>query len=288
MRRILLTVAAVLIPVAGISTLGMAGTAGAATGKITCTTISGNASSTVTVSGCTGGNTGGSSEAMNSTDLESGGTIDWVSGSTTTISAPQLTTISEKKCPGYVKPTKTNPSPSEPTAESFTASVTADTGDGILLPATATGEVCVSQSGSISDLKKLEIEWTESSITCTTITGNASSTVTVSGCTGGDTGGSSQPINSTALESGGTIDWVSGSNTTISAPTLTATSAKDCPGYVKPPKTGPPPSEPTADNIAGNVTADSGDGLKLPGTFKGAVCIGTDGSVTALKPLSAK
>ncbi len=52
-RRILLTVAALLIPAAGVATLGLAGTAGAA-GKMECTSISGNASSYITVSGCTG------------------------------------------------------------------------------------------------------------------------------------------------------------------------------------------------------------------------------------------
>ena len=120
-------------------------------------------------------------------------------------------------------------------------------------------------------------------IVCTTITGNASSTITVSGCTGGNTGGSSKPVNATTLASGGTIDWVSGSTTTVAAPTLTATSAKKCPGYVKGGS-----SNPTADKFAGKVTGDTGDGIKVPGTDKGAVCISSSGAVTALKPLVTK
>jgi hypothetical protein len=278
-RRLLLTFAAMLIPISAL-TLGIAGTAGAASGKIECTTLSGNASSTVTVSGCTGGNTGGSSKPINATALATGGTITWVSGSTTTIAAPALTSISAKKCPGYVKN-----GASEPSADSFTANVTADTGDGVLLPSTAIGQVCIGTDGSITALKKMEFTWTASSITCTTISGNASSTTTVSGCTGGDTGGGSQPVNSTALATGGTITWLSGGSTTVGAPALTATSSKHCPGYVK-----GAPSEPSADKITASITSDTGDGLKLApkGTLKGAVCIGTDGSISALKPLAFK
>jgi hypothetical protein len=278
-RRILLIAAAVVLPVTGL-TLGIAGTASAGTGKIVCTTVAGNASSTVTVSGCTGGNTGGSSQPISATTLASGGTIDWVSGSTTTISAPVLTSVSAKKCPGYVKGGSSNPA-----AESFTANVTGDTGDGMLLPATATGEVCVASDGTISALKPLEAAWTKSSITCTTLTGNVSSTTTASGCTGGNTGGGSEPVNSADLATGGTITWLSGGSTTIGEPTETATSAKHCPGYVKGAS-----SEPSAFNIVAPVTADTGDGLTLApkGTVKGAVCVASDGSITALKPLTLK
>ncbi len=284
MRRIFMVVAAMLIPIGGL-TLAFSGIAAAGTGKITCTTITGNASSTITVSGCTGGNTGGSSQALSAAALATGGTINWVSGTSTTIAAPALTSISAKACPGYVKPPK-GTTPPEPSAESFTANVTSDSGDGMLLPATATGEVCIGTDGSITALKKMTTSWTSSKITCTSMSGNAATTVTVSGCSGGDTGGSSVPINSTALATGGTFTWQSGSSTTIGAPTLTATSAKACPGYVKPPK-GTTPPEPSADKVTATVTADSGDGLKLPGTVKGAVCIGTDGSISALKPLLA-
>jgi hypothetical protein len=264
-----------LIPVAGL-TLGIAGTAGAATGKITCTTFTGNASGTITISGCTGGNTGGSSEPLTALSLETGGTVTWVSGSTTTSGAPTLTAASATKCPGYVKNATSNPA-----AEDFTAAVTGDTGDGILIPGTEAGSVCIGTDGSITALKALKISWTASSISCTTITGSA--TLVVSGCTGGDTGGSSQPLSAATLATGGTITWSTGASTTISAPTITATSATKCPGYVKKAAT-----EPTAENFTAAVTSDSGDGLKLPGTAKGAVCISTTGQITALKALSAK
>jgi hypothetical protein len=91
------------------------------------------------------------------------------------------------------------------------------------------------------------------------------------------------PLAATALAAGGTITWTSGSTTTVGAPTLTATSAKKCPGYVKGSS-----SNPTADKFTGKVTADTGDGIKIPGTDKGAVCISSSGSVTALKPLVTK
>jgi hypothetical protein len=117
-------------------------------------------------------------------------------------------------------------------------------------------------------------------ITCTTLTGTASTTITVSGCTGGNTGGSSVPLPATALALGGTISWTSGSTTTIAAPTLTATSAKKCPGYVKGSTTNP-----TAEKFSAVVTADHGDGIKVPGKSKGAVCIGAGGVITALGPM---
>jgi hypothetical protein len=186
--------------------------------------------------------------------------------------------VSATKCPGYVKKASSNPA-----AESFTAAVTSDTGDGMLLPATVSGEVCVAQDGTITLLKTVKFSWTPSTITCTTISGNASSTLTVSGCSGGNTGGSSEPINATALATGGTIDWVSGSSTTIGAPTLTSVSATKCPGYVKKAS-----SNPAAESFTAVVTSDTGDGLALPGVAKGAVCIASDGTISALKPLSAK
>jgi len=275
MRRILLTVAAMLIPVGGL-TLGIAGTAGAATGKITCTTFTGNASSTLVISGCTGGNTGGSSLPLSAVSLATGGTVTWVSGSTTTSGVPTLTTVAATKCPGYVKNAATNPS-----ADSFTATVTADTGDGMLIPGAETGSVCVGTDGSITALKALKISWAASTLSCTTISGSA--TLVVSGCTGGNTGGSSQPLSAATLAAGGTIHWLSGGSTTIGAPVLVATSATHCPGYVKGAATNP-----TAEKFTAAVTADTGDGLKLPGSAKGAVCVSTSGSITALKPLAAK
>ena len=117
-------------------------------------------------------------------------------------------------------------------------------------------------------------------IVCTSFSGNVTSTSTIGGCTGGATGGGSQPLNSSALAVGGTITWLSNNTTTLGAPALAATSAKKCPGYKK-----GATSNPAADKISGAVTADVGDGIKIPGKFSGAVCISPTGAISALKPL---
>jgi hypothetical protein len=145
MRRVLLMAAALAIPVSGLSVVALNGGVAGAASKISCTTISGTATGTITISGCTGGNTGGSSKPVESTTLAEGGTVDWVSGSTTTIAAPTLKSISAKKCPGYVKGGSSNPS-----AESAKGAVTGDTGDGLKIPGKFAGEVCISSSGTIT------------------------------------------------------------------------------------------------------------------------------------------
>ena len=114
-------------------------------------------------------------------------------------------------------------------------------------------------------------------ITCTTISGPAAGPVTISGCTGGDTGGGSEAL--AALETGGPIDWTSGSITTTGAPSVSATSAKKCPGYSKVKGA----TEPAAFKLAGSVTGDSGDGLKVPGTLSGEICLSTSGNLSMLK-----
>ncbi len=119
-------------------------------------------------------------------------------------------------------------------------------------------------------------------VTCSSITGTASGTVTVSGCIdakGASTGGSSQPLPTTSLALGGTVTWVNGKTTTFSQPSIVATNAKKCPGYVKGGS-----NNPSADKFAGAVTSDT-SGMKVPGKFKGAVCISPSGNVTALKAL---
>jgi hypothetical protein len=151
MRRVLLLAAALAIPVSGASFVALSNPAGAASPKISCTTLTGTAATTITVSGCTGGNTGGSSQPVPTSSLATGGTIHWVSGSTTTVGAATLTSTSAKKCPGYVKNASSNP-----TADKFTAPVTGDTGNGIKVPGKATGAVCISTSGAITALKPLK------------------------------------------------------------------------------------------------------------------------------------
>jgi hypothetical protein len=152
MRRVLLTVAVMAMSIGGL-TLGAASQAGAAGVTITCTTISGSATTTVTISGCTGGNTGGKSQPLNGTALGTGGTITWVSGSTTTLGKPTLVSTSAKKCPGYVKGGTNNP-----TADKATVPVTGDTGDGIKVPGTAKGAICLYPNLSVSALKPLKIK----------------------------------------------------------------------------------------------------------------------------------
>jgi type IV secretory pathway VirB2 component (pilin) len=118
---------------------------------------------------------------------------------------------------------------------------------------------------------------------CSSITGNVATTVTVSGCVdsnGANTGGGSQPLTVGSLAGGGTVTWLSGFTSTFSAATTTPTSAKHCPGYVKNAAT-----EPSALKIAGAVSA-SNAGFKIPGTYKGEVCINQNtGAITAPKPL---
>jgi hypothetical protein len=72
-----------------VAVTGLAGSASATTLKIKCATLSGTLSTTATVSGCSG-NTGGASQPIAITSLLGGGTITWVNGKTTTISAPTI------------------------------------------------------------------------------------------------------------------------------------------------------------------------------------------------------
>ena len=122
-------------------------------------------------------------------------------------------------------------------------------------------------------------------VTCSNMNGSVSGgTVTLSGCTdvnGANTGPGSQPVSIALLAGGGTLTWDSGLTTTFSAPVLVSTKAKKCPGYVKGAS-----SEPSAEKFSGQVTADT-SGLKVPGKFKGAVCISQSGNITALKALKA-
>jgi len=152
MRRVILAAAALTIPISAFAaTATMGGAASTKVVKIKCTTITGTIASIV-VSGCTGGNTGGSSMPTPGTALALGGTITWVSGSTTTIGAPTLTpVVPAKKCPGYVKNAAT-----EPTAEKFSATVTGDTGDGLAIPGLSTGGVCIGLTGAITALGKMQ------------------------------------------------------------------------------------------------------------------------------------
>jgi hypothetical protein len=113
-------------------------------------------------------------------------------------------------------------------------------------------------------------------ITCTQMSGSLpGGTITISGCSGTavpGTGGSSTALSITLLANGGPVSWVSGAVTTFAKPALGSASAKHCPGYVKGATTNP-----TVAKFAGKVTSDNA-GLKVPGKYKGEVCIGTAAS----------
>jgi hypothetical protein len=154
MRRTILLGAALAISLSAASVVLVSGGEAWAATKITCTTVTGSIFTGASLSGCSGGNTGGSSGPISLSTFEFGGTIQWVSGSTTTIATPTAPTTSAKKCPGYVKSSKKHPySGTEPSAEKFSGQVTADTGDGVKVPGKFTGAVCVSPSGNFSTLK---------------------------------------------------------------------------------------------------------------------------------------
>ena len=145
MRRGLLLAADLTIPITGASLAVSDGVSGAAT-KIVCTTISGNASTTIVISGCSGGITGGVSTPLPGTALGAGGPIPWICGSVTTIGAPVLTAASAKKCPFPGS-----------TAFRLTAPFVADVGDGIKVPGVASGAVCIDPNVNITALKPLKI-----------------------------------------------------------------------------------------------------------------------------------
>ncbi len=124
-------------------------------------------------------------------------------------------------------------------------------------------------------------------VACSTISGTASGTVTISGCVGtANTGGASMPLLTTSLATGGTVTWVSGKTSTFSAATLVPSKATKCPGYVKPPKGTTSTTNPTALKFSGVVSADT-SGMKVPGKFKGAVCVSAAGDISTLKALKA-
>jgi len=162
MRKVLMLAASLAIP-ASVSLVAFSGgqafAKGGPKGKVTCSSMSGTETGTLTISGCVdsnGANTGSGSHPFTTLTLETGGTITWDSGATTTFGKPTLGTAKAKKCPGYVKSTKKAPyTGPEPSAISYQGAVTADT-SGLKVPGTYKGEACLSSSGNISTLKALK------------------------------------------------------------------------------------------------------------------------------------
>jgi hypothetical protein len=123
---------------------------------------------------------------------------------------------------------------------------------------------------------------------CSTASGSiGSGFITISGCVdskGASTGGGTGPESIALLGNGGTITWNSGKTTTFAKPTIVAGNAKKCPGYVKPPKGQTNPNNPTEDKFSGVVTGDT-SGMKVPGKYKGDICITHAGAFSELKPM---
>jgi len=156
MRRTLLFAAAVVLPVSGLILATSPAASAGKYAKVTCTNVSGPAGN-LTISGCTGGNTGGGAHNVNGAVLAAGGTITWNSGATITVGSPSLVPVKATKCPGYVKSTKKAPyNGPEPSAEKFTLSVTAQSNLGVKVPGAAKGEVCISNAGNVTALKAMK------------------------------------------------------------------------------------------------------------------------------------
>jgi hypothetical protein len=120
---------------------------------------------------------------------------------------------------------------------------------------------------------------------CSGLSGStASGHVQLSQCvdanfTGGGTGGGTGLLSISVLTNGGPVTWNSGKVTTFGMPTLITKNAKHCPGYVKGGS-----SNPIADQFQGAIPTDNA-GFKVPGKYKGQVCITSAGVISILKPL---
>jgi hypothetical protein len=115
-------------------------------------------------------------------------------------------------------------------------------------------------------------------IKCTKLVGSITTTVTLSGCNG-NTGGSSMPIPSTNLTTGGPIPWVNGQTTTV---TLTANAAEtdtDLGGTCT--------SAATEFEVTGTVTADTTGSAIVGGKVKAEACVNLTKSTVKLEPGTA-
>jgi hypothetical protein len=125
---------------------------------------------------------------------------------------------------------------------------------------------------------------------CSTVSGSTGTgMIQISGCVdskGANTGTGTPSFSYLTLVAGGPVTWNSGKTTTFGSPgTPVASTGKKCPGYVKPPKGGPVPPEPAMVKFSGAVVAPDSAGFKVPGKYKGVICLSTTGIITALKPL---
>jgi hypothetical protein len=147
MRRFVSAAAAVLalsIPLTA-ATVGFAGTAGAVS-KITCTSLKGTITGTVTIGACTpSGGPGYKTASGSAASLAGGGKITWkTSKATTTIGNTSAKQVTPNKCPAGS------------TEYAFTGKVTAASTKGVGIPAkgdAVSAKACVSAAGNITILK---------------------------------------------------------------------------------------------------------------------------------------
>jgi hypothetical protein len=147
MRRFVSAAAAVLalsIPLTA-ATVGFAGTAGAAS-KITCTSLKGTITGTVTIGSCTpSGGKGYKTASGSASSLAGGGNITWKSSkATTTIGDTSAKQVTPDKCA------------TGSSEYSFTGKVTAASTKGVGIPAkkdAVSAKACVSATGNITILK---------------------------------------------------------------------------------------------------------------------------------------
>jgi len=155
MRRLTAAVAtaiALAVPTS-VASLGMAGTAGAAastvaakSSAVTCASLKGTITGSVTISKCSpSGGAGYKSATAPSSSLAGGGNLTWSkSGATTTIGDTSASTVTPNKCG------------TKGTEYSFTGKVTAASTKGKGIPAVGSAVkalACVASSGSVTLLK---------------------------------------------------------------------------------------------------------------------------------------
>ncbi len=161
MRRVLVLVATLVIPVAGIAVALDGGSAWAKgpNGKLSCSSVASSGIG-IEISGCTdsGSATGvTNSVVLSETALATGGPVQWNNGTITVFGQLALVDTSAKKCPGYMKSTPKAPySGPEPSALKISGSVTMDNA-GLKVPGRFKGEVCISDSDTVSSPKPLKI-----------------------------------------------------------------------------------------------------------------------------------
>jgi hypothetical protein len=133
-----LLTAATIVGAATVGAISFAGPTNAAVGTIKCTTLTGNLTTTVTLSGCNG-NTGGASMPIPATNLATGGAIPWVNGQTTTVTlTPNIGVESDADLLGSCS--------SSATEVEVTGTVTADTTGSAIVGGKVKVEACLNNT----------------------------------------------------------------------------------------------------------------------------------------------